>query len=137
MYKRIEFNGSPRDVPDFLEWFVVPVPRGFFSAIAKVKKPKTDKHYGDDVYGIERGNVFYSTRDAYRLPWHKAARKTDYALQVLAATTGKASGPVRLAVYRRNPETGQLAEERVIEATQRLLVDFLWSGDLSDLEPRS
>ena len=132
-YERINFSGSPGDLPDFLEWFAVPVPRGFFSAIAKVKKPKTDKHYGDDVYGIERGNVFYSHRAAYDLPWSEAVKKIDFALQVEAAETGKAESPIRLALYRRDNDTGRLVRERAIETTQRSLVDFLWSGKLSEL----
>lgn len=134
MYRRIEFSGSLGDLPDFLEWFAVPVPRGFFSAVAKVKKPKTDKHCGDDVYGIERGNVFYSDREGYDLPWSDAAKKIEFALQIEAAETGKAESPIWLALYRRDPDAGRLARERVIETTQRSLVDFLWSGDLADLE---
>lgn len=134
MHRRIDFAGSLADVPNFLEWFAVPVPRGFFSAIAKLRSPKTDKHYTDDVYGIERGNVFFNSRDAYLRPWSEAASKIDYAIQVLEAATGKASGVVLLAIYKRDPITQQLTEKHRVESTQRQLIDFLWSADLRDLE---
>jgi hypothetical protein len=132
-YRRIEFSGQFEEMPPFLEWFPVPVSRAFAKSVLKVKSPKTDKHYGDDEYRIDRGNVFYSHREAYELPWTEVVEKVDFALQVEAAETGKAESPIRLALYRRDKDTGRLARERAIETTQRRLVDFLWSGRLSEL----
>lgn len=132
-YRRIEFSGSFEEMPPFLEWFPVPVSRAFAKSVLKVKSPKTDKHYGDDEYRIDRGNVFYSHREAYDLPWAEAVRMIDFALQVESAETGNAESPMIVAVYRQDSDARQLARERAIETTQRRLVDFLWSGKLSEL----
>ena len=132
-YRRIEFSGSFEEMPGLLEWFSIPVPRAFAKAVLKEKRPKTDKHYGDDAYRIDRGNVLYSHEGAYDRPWAEAVQEINFALQVESAQTGKADSTVRVALYRRDPDTGRLAKERDIETTQRSLVDFLWSGRLSEL----
>lgn len=137
MYNKIPFDGSVDGLPEYLSWFAVPVPRAFFRGVAKKRHERKKPYYTDDAYGIDRGNVFYSTKLAYELPWGEAVAKIDFALQVEAAATGQAGAAVRLALYRRDADTGGLAKERIIETTQRLLVDFLWSGNLSDLEHRS
>ena len=134
MGRTIPFRGSLHELPAFLDWCALPVPRGFLRVLAKERKEQKKAYYTDDKYGIDRGNVFYSSREGYELPWAEAVEGIEFTLQVEAAETGKAGSPVTVALYTQDPETGRLARERAIETTQRMLVDFLRSGDMAGLE---
>ena len=141
----IIYDGHKRDLPQFLPWFTIPLPREWFGALFSSYKKQGATIYKDDAYGVATGYIVYDCQEAYLDgAWLSALKTMRFAVQVEWAEPTKGmpkkkrpSGAMQVTVFTPNKKRTCLERCRTLGTTQKRWLAFLKTGNLADLEPHS
>lgn len=134
------YRGRKEDLPDFLPWFTIPLPRAWFGALFKERKEKGKKIYSCDAYQIQTGYMVYDRQEAYEaILWADAMKTLGFAVQVEMAVpepveARRKDALLEVSVFKPDEERKRLIKEQNFITTRGQFVKFLKSGDFEDLK---
>lgn len=127
----ITYHGAISELPVFLSWFLIPVPRAFFQAIFKPYYKNRKRYYRDDHYNFDVGDTVYSHVEAYTRSWETFTDSDSFGVQIrFVEAYHDSRARMTVSIYRYS--TSDMSSERK-ETTQGRFLDFLKSGDVADL----
>jgi hypothetical protein len=74
--ERITYRGKKSDLPAFLPWFKIPMPREWFDVLFKEDQDKKVTIYRADAHNVLTGYTVYDCEEAYKnRQWLDALKK--------------------------------------------------------------
>jgi hypothetical protein len=140
---KVVYRGTKQQLPEFLPPFAIPVPRAWFDVLFLERKEKKQTVYTADAYAIATGYVLYDCKTAYTAPvWAEAMKVLEFAVQVEWAESARSGTNGSLALmevslFTPDQDRKKLEKQQTYSTTQGRFVQFLRSGQFTDLEHQS
>jgi len=135
--EHIVYEASTQDLPEFLPWFTVPVPRAFFAGIFRPQSKKGPPYVGD-AFAFNAGDTFYDSREGYTAVWQEALQHINWCVIVTSpkvAASREPNAPLGFRLLRPSKARTHLAETLTGTIARAHFLRFLQVGELAVLVP--
>jgi len=124
------------DLPDFLPWYKIPVPRAFFLSLFLARQQNNSTVYREKAYGLTAGDTFYDHKAGYGAIWRDALPQIGWCIQITSpklVSFPEADGPLSFQILRPNKKRTRLEETESATTIRSRFVEFLKAGDMQSI----